>query len=531
MDLENKKKDFFNIILVDIDKFIQGFDICCVKKDMYKKDIKYICISYRWGVLQKWSINTPDYIAYVTSFDKNIFIKLCKCIKTNLDLCKIRYLWIDGICVNQQNEDKKRETIKNMKKIYEKSTYILAIPDLHINSLKKDDLCKKYINIIKNHKKNIYQKIIKESIKDSNFIWSIVEKNKEEINKAISFLNYLFNEWSNRTWVISEFIIAKKKDNPMKLIFISLFLEELNYEYKNNYPFFNLFNRQQHLNDSLIKQMENNLFTKEPIDMILNSKVTKNEDRFHAILPLLDNYKHIIKDKNTIFEWNITNMMSIRIKLYEIMDLSDKIKLLHACSDVYEKVSEYEIEKIKKDKNFLASKEIKKLEEKKKYEKYASFYRNYNKGWIFTDIIHNGEYKNIKNLEYIPILKILKNNEKIKLSFKKNAYINNITNILLSQFKDSLNIKCDIYYKVEYNNKPTQKDEKFVIIPLYRLEIINDNKNIIPSNCFIPLIYKKYWEICRISTFTIEPREFIQARVVSSINFYNMKINGSFIVK
>ncbi|CAO3615620.1 unnamed protein product [Cunninghamella echinulata] len=67
--------------------------------------------------------------------------------------------------------------------------------------------------------------------------------------------------------------------------------------------------------------------------MLLNSNASRNEDRFNAILPSWNEYNHLIKDKNTVSKWHITNMISVRLKLFAIMDnLWDKARLLHACS-------------------------------------------------------------------------------------------------------------------------------------------------------------------------------------------------------
>lgn len=46
----------------------------------------------------------------------------------------------------------------------------------------------------------------------------------------------------------------------------------------------------------------------------------------------MDKYKHIIKDKNTVSNWNITNITSVKLKLYGFMDLWDKATLSYACS-------------------------------------------------------------------------------------------------------------------------------------------------------------------------------------------------------
>ncbi|KAI9300695.1 hypothetical protein BJ944DRAFT_272609 [Cunninghamella echinulata] len=85
--------------------------------------------------------------------------------------------------------------------------------------------------------------------------------------------------------------------------------------------------------NTLIKHLREKLIQRDHVDMLLNSNATRNEDRFNAILPSWNGYSQLIKDKNTISKWQITNMISVRLKLFGIMNnLRDKSRLLHACS-------------------------------------------------------------------------------------------------------------------------------------------------------------------------------------------------------
>ncbi|CAO3637606.1 unnamed protein product [Cunninghamella echinulata] len=78
---------------------------------------------------------------------------------------------------------------------------------------------------------------------------------------------------------------------------------------------------------------------------MINSNATRNEDRFYAILPSCGEiYQHVLKKnshiiikwvnkKDTILDWKITDMASVRLKLYEIMDyVRDKARILKACT-------------------------------------------------------------------------------------------------------------------------------------------------------------------------------------------------------
>lgn len=46
---------------------------------------------------------------------------------------QLKYLWIDYLCINQENDDDKKENIKIMNIIYEKSKMVIAFPEYGIN--------------------------------------------------------------------------------------------------------------------------------------------------------------------------------------------------------------------------------------------------------------------------------------------------------------------------------------------------------------------------------------------------------------
>ncbi|CAO3635317.1 unnamed protein product [Cunninghamella echinulata] len=80
------------------------------------------------------------------------------------------------------------------------------------------------------------------------------------------------------------------------------------------------------------KKVNDRLGKRECLDMILNSKATKNQDRYFAILPLWKKYFNRVITNQTIMEMEITDLVSVRLNLFEWMDLDDKVCLLHACS-------------------------------------------------------------------------------------------------------------------------------------------------------------------------------------------------------
>ncbi|CAO3637862.1 unnamed protein product [Cunninghamella blakesleeana] len=400
----------FELVLVDIKETAVKWTIKCIKKNMYDPDLKYIATSYRWGELKEQLVPTPDYTAHITSFNLNDLIYLCFYIQYEPDLCNINYLWIDAISVDQNNDTKKKDIILNMNQIYKNASSVLAIPDLHREYLLKHPankeiiinlLEKKYSNIIfkeiandkNSHTNNSindntkgsitthsiqhqhqqqhhtdkdqYLLIQKLTLENERLKMEIKENKDQEIRKIYQFLAYLIDDWSNRTWVISEYFIAREKymkyETPLKYTFISLL------QFKE--PFFSyhfndadadndndndnqkqqqqrtINNEEEEDNDKnkkiltcedvndlkTFKQFLKSRFMQQSyLEMMLNSNATSNQDRFNAILPLWNKYQHHIKN---ISEWNITDMTSVRIKLYEIMDdLWDKAILLYACS-------------------------------------------------------------------------------------------------------------------------------------------------------------------------------------------------------
>ncbi|CAO3637736.1 unnamed protein product [Cunninghamella blakesleeana] len=293
------------------------------------------------GELNEQLVETPDYTAHITSFRLYDLSWLCKNIKSEPDLCDIGYLWVDVISVDQQNKEGKKETILKMNQIYQYATYILAVPDLHKGYLKKNVVNKEILNLVYyEYNETIYEEIFNN--KNSSTDDSINNDTKSSIQQQqytnsnsdhYSFIQKLTNDWSNRAWVIREYQIAKEKymkhGTPLKYMFMIL------WDYNAiGQPFFSY-----HFNDNVDGDKNNDTLTltdvvdyktfhqfvkskfmqRPHLEMILSSNVARNEDRFNAILPSWNEYKHLIKN---ITEWNITDMTS------------DKAKLLYTCSGV-----------------------------------------------------------------------------------------------------------------------------------------------------------------------------------------------------
>ncbi|ORZ07405.1 hypothetical protein BCR42DRAFT_153153 [Absidia repens] len=130
----------FHIVLVDIKEAAKKRVIHCVEKPLDEsngEDLNYVALSYRWGEWQETLIDTEvGYTASITSFDLHDFYNLCDAMACDPDLCSIQYVWVDAICVDQVNHERRKATIYQMSNIYEHAAYILAVPDLHSTYLR-----------------------------------------------------------------------------------------------------------------------------------------------------------------------------------------------------------------------------------------------------------------------------------------------------------------------------------------------------------------------------------------------------------
>ncbi|CAO3600987.1 unnamed protein product [Absidia cylindrospora] len=447
----------FQVILIDIEK-ASRHHIHCVEKPLEgdTEELSFVALSYRWGEVQESIIDTQlGYIATITSFALNDFYRLCHMMKKEPDLQHIKYVWVDAICVDQTNYERRKATIHKMSNIYEKATFILAVPDLHSEHLQNvytehrnfiqfhfdfdeyiyhliqgntaqlhhldstfldddyvpkdrtlrqllatcttflangftdledhnyyrdepgealDLLCEIYhaslptpdetLDLIKleTQKQDVhdddddpesllhYDKVASLCLLDPYTRWEKIGKcdrrwihkvmrRSNAIRQLVKFLGDLIVDWSSRVWVISEYNIAKKKNN-LKYWFMLLStaktseLPFFKFDFTNpafssviqtfrfNFPLYDVDVNPVHLSFHrlIIKQLNTQSF----FEMMLKSKASKNEDRFYAILPLSK-----YKDKlNQVAHWEINHMMSVKLKLFEIMDTKDKWILL-----------------------------------------------------------------------------------------------------------------------------------------------------------------------------------------------------------
>ncbi|ORZ04093.1 hypothetical protein BCR42DRAFT_444316 [Absidia repens] len=102
--------------------------IRCVKKPLEENNLEFVALSYRWGELHETHIDTGvGYTASITSFALDDFYRLCEMMTVESDTMHIDYVWVDAICVDQ-SPAKRKATIYQMSNIYDRATYILAVP-------------------------------------------------------------------------------------------------------------------------------------------------------------------------------------------------------------------------------------------------------------------------------------------------------------------------------------------------------------------------------------------------------------------
>ncbi|CAO3640419.1 unnamed protein product [Cunninghamella echinulata] len=193
-------------------------------------------------------------------------------------------------------------------------------------------------------------------------------------------------------------------------------------------------------------------------------------------------------------------MVSVRLQLFKIMNLEDKMALLHACSNNNETLP----------------------------PTFASIYKE---GWTEIEALHYGNYHDTHLYSIVPKLELNffekknkreQDNEYIltasrvdRENMKKEDYTTNITSIEFGKDDEGeqLALQCDMYYQLDgarfkgpkpYNVDFQSSTHKFgrVIIPLYRFRNMECNKANTPSDCYLSISRQKksdmpYWKMVK----------------------------------
>ncbi|KAF7720632.1 hypothetical protein EC973_006809 [Apophysomyces ossiformis] len=303
---------------------------------------EYFAISYRWGVHAEWKARTPNYMASITSISQGNLIKLCTYYRS-----RIRYLWIDVVCINQADKNHRKMAIKVMDDIYRRAKRIIAVPDLCycdknplMKDITKEDieaavigmgmryfLLKYEPRIIDTlfdwHEPGTYPgfrleicELVNrtESLDDKHkyTFWTFDDYTRAKVQvgnteKGWAFIERVITEWAERAWVISERTIGTKDKKLLihilraNAVFYWKVLGELAWE---------------------IQFQSHAIF-----DAIIKSKSTKFIDRLFAVLPHTK-YKDA-KQRLIDEEIGIDSEDDLKWLLFEILDMDGRVELFN----------------------------------------------------------------------------------------------------------------------------------------------------------------------------------------------------------
>ncbi|ORZ08218.1 hypothetical protein BCR42DRAFT_425472, partial [Absidia repens] len=407
-------------------------------------------LSYRWGELDEQIVAaTDDYHARIVSFQLDDFFKLCEAMQHEPNLQHIEYVWVDALCVDQENVEKRKATIYHMNHIYLQAKAVIAVPDLHAAHISATTSANRdAMNLVKKYSRYLYYLLDKspgaqQSLDEMDNTWMDslgmpkldlyrrdfmnsnntittssqsndrnddnpciiqqmmtlmhqrysedkadhgdqlqyrlmvelqrlewqrqrlecqrqrlewqrhLEQRKTEITQSMKFLQSIMEDWSNRTWVISEYHLARRRRGTLKFWYNQLSCPELNgypfFEYNfdnyakpqpvySDHPIFLQMLQQHHrkdykrqmaeLTNEFYDSMRRQLTSRTVLELILQSKASRNEDRFYSIIPLAPKYRHYLKDKHSVSSLGISDMLSVRLRLLKWLDTKDKLNLL-----------------------------------------------------------------------------------------------------------------------------------------------------------------------------------------------------------
>ncbi|KAF7727334.1 hypothetical protein EC973_007643 [Apophysomyces ossiformis] len=314
--------------------------IQCISIPFDENVLAYYAISYRWGHHPEWKAQTPNYVASITSISQGNLIKLCRHYRD-----RIRYMWIDVICINQSDRAHRKMAIKNMSNIYERAKRIIGVPDLRyckdnpfMEDVSREDIEAAIITMSGDwltNENNIDMLLDrKEPGMYHGFRLDISEWPKEikpwnEGNKGYSrldddirtkqrrgnrhigaaYVQWVILEWANRVWVVSERVIGH--EGGKLLIHILRTNTVVYYEILAT-----------HIPD-ITWSFD---FAEDAFHVILNCDSDKYIDRLYAILPHTD-YKYAM-EKLVDEDITVNDEDDLQWLLFDILDTADRIDFL-----------------------------------------------------------------------------------------------------------------------------------------------------------------------------------------------------------
>lgn len=259
-------------------RLIRIKDMKIIEGDEISKVQLYSTLSYSWsqvGEIYKEEKDKAIHKFYDKGkiLEKINFKQLIQCICKNLD---ISYLWMDQLCIKQNDKNDKKREIKNMHNIYRNAKYtIVLIPEL----INNNSFFNKLLNI-----KNIESKI------------SIIKK----------------SIWYTRIWTLEETFLSKS------LIFIGedmILLSKLDSNYKNRKEYkriIDLIYSSEDFNDFMSEEITANMVFRRSH----YRKTTNEEDFIFGLMNLfnIDRNKYIgtnndnVKNMLILFHGEIINI-------------------------------------------------------------------------------------------------------------------------------------------------------------------------------------------------------------------------------
>ncbi|KAJ2896259.1 hypothetical protein MKZ38_005713 [Zalerion maritima] len=159
------------------------------KREKNRKGIKYEALSWRWGSLD------PPYAIMISQGRKTYKKKITRDLALSLKYLrypdKDRILWIDAICINQEDDDEKNHQVQMMARIYTRAEQVCVW-------LGEDDRDSTLaINFIK-----------KEIMTLENF--DTICSDSRNKQKWMALLMLMQRPWFSRRWVVQEIALAQK---------------------------------------------------------------------------------------------------------------------------------------------------------------------------------------------------------------------------------------------------------------------------------------------------------------------------------
>lgn len=255
------------------------------------KNKKFITISHRWNMDDK-NIN----INMLHKYKK--INKLKQIYRKNN---KLRYFWIDTICIDQNNNEEKESEIKNMKYYYKHSLMTIILNDINNNIVKSLNMS------ILSFDNNEIQKLFKMII------------------NSIMIETPLKNDWHKRCWTLQESIL-----NENIIIFTGIFLnlyslKKIIYKTCFLYSYHNkLFELCFDMNN-----YKNSYKVGEVLKLMKNRKCSFPQDKIYSILGIIDDKI----SKNIIIDYKL-NIKEIYINLFQEANKVNDYSWLNTAIDI-----------------------------------------------------------------------------------------------------------------------------------------------------------------------------------------------------